>query len=58
MQRYLHEGLRKFVISRSEWSSNLRKAVFFFQVRAEDKVEFKHRLSIMLDNKPQIPTFK
>ena len=26
--RNLHEGLRKFIISRSKWSSNLRKAVF------------------------------
>jgi len=28
MLRNLHEGLRKFIMPRSEWSSDLRKAVF------------------------------
>jgi hypothetical protein len=34
------------------------KSCVFFEVGAEDKVEFEHRPSIMLDSKPQISTFK
>jgi len=36
MLRNLHEGLREFIISRSEWSSNLRKV---FSLKCELRIK-------------------